>query len=60
MNDRLDVGDIRVVNGKSMRYVGGGLFEPVVPENLEKRFDTAGSGPLIGSGQHNVRFPEAS
>lgn len=43
----LNVGDLTQVNGKWLRYMGSGLFEPVTPEHLEKRFDTAESGPLF-------------
>lgn len=55
MNIDLEVGEVAHVNGRLMRYMGNGRFEPVEtlppsePDVLVKRFD--GGGPLQG-GDH--------
>lgn len=46
----LTVGDIVQVNGRWMKYLGSGLYEPLKPETLEKRFDPAECGPLVTNG----------
>ena len=43
----LNVGETTHINGKLMRYMGNGRFEPVAEETMAKRFDHAG-GPLSG------------
>mgnify|MGYP000521132613 CR=1 FL=1 len=43
---RIQVGDIVVLNGRQMRYLGNGWYEPV-GEPMEKRFGTDDCGPLV-------------
>lgn len=44
----LQIGQITQIDGRWVRYLGSGQFEPAsAPEALIKRFDTADSGPLL-------------
>ncbi len=51
--EHYQIGEIVQLNGRWVRYVGSGLFEPIKaePEVLAKRFDPADSGPLVGGGK---------
>lgn len=58
-DEKLPVGAVVEHNGRLIRHVGGGRFEPHTPaprdalpgeDLLAKRFDTSCDGPILGGG----------